>query len=87
MKVRMILPMSGLRGSVEWPPPGETLEVGPDEGAQLCRSGIAVPVAEDPPVETATMPIEAEEKREPEETPVSSSTSSTQPARGRKAGR
>jgi len=53
IKVRMQVGMSGTRSGVAWPAPGEILECSPDEGAQLCASGIAIPVVEDE-VETAT---------------------------------
>jgi hypothetical protein len=42
----MVTSMTGTRGGVEWPLPGEELEVGDEEGAQLCAAGITVPVPE-----------------------------------------
>lgn len=55
MKVKMIVPVSGGRGDGSpWPPVGGELEVGAEEGADLCRARLAVPVAEpDGPAEKA----------------------------------
>ena len=52
MKVRMRVGISGTRSGQDWPQPGGILECSNEEGAQLCASGIAVPVVEDD-VETA----------------------------------
>lgn len=45
MRVRMTQQVSGSRNGRRWPVPGEELEVSDAEGAQLCASGIAAPVA------------------------------------------
>lgn len=55
MRVRMKAEVSGTRDGRSWPPRGETVELPDDEGAQLCASGIAEPVATDD-TETATPP-------------------------------
>lgn len=54
MKIRIVQQISGTRGDrTDWPPAGSELVVGDLEGAELCRSGVAIPVAEEtPPVET-----------------------------------
>lgn len=62
MKVRMRVGISGTRSGVEWPQPGEVLECSPEEGAQLCASGIAVPEVED---RTETTVAAEPEKRGP----------------------
>jgi hypothetical protein len=54
--------ISGSRSGVEWPQPGHILECSNEEGAQLCASGIAVPVVDDE-VETAV--TDDAEKRAP----------------------
>lgn len=48
MKVKLKIPMSGLRGDgSDWPPVGSVLEVDDDEGAHLCQAGICEPVVEE----------------------------------------
>lgn len=48
MKVKLKIPMSGLRGDgSDWPPIGSVLEVDDEEGAHLCQAGICEPVVED----------------------------------------
>ncbi|MGH3504016.1 MAG: hypothetical protein ACRDQA_24435 [Nocardioidaceae bacterium] len=46
MRVKMKMQMSGSHEGRAWPARGETLTVPDDEGAKLCASGIAEPVAE-----------------------------------------
>lgn len=55
MKIRMKVQISGTRNGQTWPPYNEVLEVGDEEGAELCAAGMAVPVADDG-VETAVAP-------------------------------
>jgi hypothetical protein len=55
--------ISGTRSGVDWPQRGEILECDDDEGAQLCAGGLAEPVYEPEPVETAVAP--EPEKRGP----------------------
>jgi hypothetical protein len=66
MRVRVIQQMSGIRGDgSSWPAAGEEFEVGDAEGADLCRVGIAVPVAEERAVEVAepvSAPVEVREE-------------------------
>jgi hypothetical protein len=65
MKVKMVVAVSGTRGGEDWPPIGGILEVGDEEGAQLCAGQLAVPVADkDAGVEKAVAP-EAEEREGP----------------------
>jgi hypothetical protein len=47
MKVRMTVDISGTRNGQEWPPRGEVVDLPDDEGAALCSSGMATPVAVD----------------------------------------
>lgn len=66
MKVRMKVDMSGSRDGEPWPHRGETVDLSDVEGAKLCNSGIAEPVADkDADVETATVTEPAEERDEP----------------------
>ncbi|MGH8950179.1 MAG: hypothetical protein ACRDX9_02030 [Acidimicrobiia bacterium] len=46
MKVRMKVYISGTRNGEPWPWPGGEIVVGDVEGADLCRAGLAVPVAD-----------------------------------------
>lgn len=55
MKVRMTVDISGTRHGQEWPPRGEVVDLPDDEGAALCSSGMATPVAENK-VEKAVAP-------------------------------
>lgn len=65
MKIRMKVEISGTRGGQDWPKIGEVLEVGDEEGVQLCAGGMAEPVADlDAGVETAVAPV-AETRRGP----------------------
>lgn len=65
MKIRMKVDVSGARDGRPWPRRGEVADVSDGEGAALCASGMAEPVAEDK-VETATPPADGEEKRTPD---------------------
>jgi hypothetical protein len=63
MRVRMKIEVSGARNGVAWPKRGETLEVSDAEGADLCSSGLAEPVADsDGDVEKAVPAEDAEER-------------------------
>lgn len=55
MRVRMKVQMSGTRNGQSWPGLGEMVEVGDQEGADMCAAGLAEPVAADK-VETAVTP-------------------------------
>lgn len=46
MKVEMKHEVSGTRDGEPWPPIGGEITVPDEEGAELCASGMAVPVAE-----------------------------------------
>jgi hypothetical protein len=46
MRVRMKTEVSGSRDGQPWPKRGETFEVSDSEGAELCASGMAEPVAD-----------------------------------------
>jgi hypothetical protein len=62
MRVRMKVSLSGSRNGVSWPARGEEVVLPDGEAADLCRSGLAEPVAEpEKNTETATPP--AAEKR------------------------
>lgn len=55
MRVAMKQYISGGRGDGrDWPPAGVPFDVGDDEGIELCRNGLAIPLPSDPgpPVET-----------------------------------
>lgn len=55
MKVKMVARISGTRDGEDWPAPGQILECGDVEGAELIMNHLAVdPDAEDQ--ETATVP-------------------------------
>jgi len=56
MKVQMRAQISGTINGAEWPAIGDVLEVPDDEGARLCASGQAVPVAEPVRAERAVAP-------------------------------
>lgn len=58
MKIRMKVDVSGSRDGMPWPRRGGVVDLEDDEAAQLCRAGMAEPVAEDARVETATPPKE-----------------------------
>lgn len=53
MRVRMKVELSGTHNNKAWPRRGELVEVGDQEGAELCAAGIAEPVVEPEPVEKA----------------------------------
>ena len=67
MHVRMKVEVSGTRNGRKWPPRGAVVEVGDDEGAQLCAAGLAAPVVDDK-VETAVPSTEDVETRDLTET-------------------
>lgn len=56
MRVRMKVDVSGSRDGQDWPPRGGVIEVPEQEGAELCRSGMAEPVAEPLREERAVAP-------------------------------
>lgn len=59
MKVRLKIPMSGLRGDgSDWPPVGTEMDVDAEEGAHLCQAGIAEPVVEDRTEKAVPAPAE-----------------------------
>ena len=66
MRVRMRAAISGTRNGVTWPPIGGEIEVGDEEGAQLCAAGMATPIMQRATdhVETAVAPT-AEVRRGP----------------------
>lgn len=45
MRIRMKGVIAGPRNGVDWPPVGGELDVPDEEGASLCASGLAEPVA------------------------------------------
>lgn len=57
MKIRMKADISGVRDGHPWPRRGETVEVPDHQGADLCASGLAEPVADtDADAEKAVSP-------------------------------
>lgn len=46
MKVRMKATITGCRNGVNWPAPGETIDLPDNEAAEMCAAGYAEPVAE-----------------------------------------
>src|SRR5690242_20759247 len=63
MRVRMKAEVSGARNGVAWPKRGETFDVSDSEGADLCSSGLAEPVADsERDVEKAVPAEDAEER-------------------------
>jgi len=63
MKIRMKGTISGTRNGQPWPARGVVAEFPDDEGADLCRAGIAEPVKSEPAVEKA---VKAAPEPEPE---------------------
>jgi hypothetical protein len=59
----MRIEVSGSRDGQPWPKRGETIEVSDIEGAGLCASGLAQPIAVTDDVETRTAPSGDVEKR------------------------
>ncbi|MFF4347535.1 hypothetical protein [Streptomyces sp. NPDC001530] len=62
MKVRMKLQISGTRDGQEWPAKGGEVDLPDDEGAQLCASGLAEPLADGNEPENAAAPDTAEKR-------------------------
>lgn len=56
MKIRMLVAMSGTRNGARWPALGDTASLPDAEAARLVASGLAEPVDDTAPVETATAP-------------------------------
>lgn len=57
MKVKLKIPMSGLRGDgSDWPLVGTIMDVDDEEGAHLCQAGITEPVVEEQRSERAVAP-------------------------------
>ncbi len=63
MKVKMKVQISGTRDGVDWPAPGEVVEVSDVEGAKLCGNGSASPVAERDKTEKAVVADDDVDKR------------------------
>jgi hypothetical protein len=53
MKVRMSEKLQGTRNGVRWPDAGGVVELGDQEGADLCAQGVAEPIAAEPKKATA----------------------------------
>lgn len=69
MIVKMVGDVSGTRDGVPWPARGAEFDVGDDEGAALCASGLAKPV-KDLREERAVPPMDEVETPEADVTPV-----------------
>jgi hypothetical protein len=65
MKIRLRVDVSGTRNGVPWPPRGSVIDLPDDEAVQYCAGGMAIPVAEPEPVETAVDPEPAEVRSAP----------------------
>lgn len=63
MRVRMKIDVSGSRDGQAWPKRGETFEVSDAEGADLCSSGLAEPVADSGGDVEKAVPADDAEKR------------------------
>ena len=63
MRIKMKALITGTRDGEDWPLPGAEIDVPDAEGASLCASGHATPVAVPEKTERATAP--AAEKRGP----------------------
>lgn len=61
MKVRLTGDITGNRNGQPWPSKGSEVVLPDDEGAALCKSGMAVPVADDK-TEKAAQPEESEKR-------------------------
>ncbi len=57
MRVVMVAKISGTRNGVDWPEPGESIELDADEAVQLLNGGLAKPTAD---VETAAVVSDVE---------------------------
>ncbi len=63
MRIRVKAVISGTRNGLDWPAVGEELDVPGEEGAQLCASGAADPVATEAPAERAVVTKSAEKRK------------------------
>jgi hypothetical protein len=79
VKVRLKIPMSGLRGGVDWPPVGAEMDVDDEEGAHLCHAGIAEPVVEERTEKAVA--AEAEKRTEKAAAPAAEKRGSTKVAK------
>jgi len=61
----MRLQISGARDGVNWPAPGETIDLPESEAVRLCANGSAAPVAAKADVEKAVVVDDVEERDEP----------------------
>lgn len=61
MKVRLTGDMTGNRNGEPWPERGSVVEVSDEEGAALCRGGMAKPVTDDK-TEKATAKDDSEKR-------------------------
>lgn len=57
MRVVMVAKISGTRNGVDWPEPGESIELDADEAVQLLGAGLAKPAGD---VETAAVVADVE---------------------------
>lgn len=63
MKVQMIGTVSGTRDGLDWPKPGQTIDLPADEAAQLIANKLARPAKDAPREERADAPAAKVEKR------------------------
>ncbi len=63
MRIRIAATISGTRNGQDWPPIGTEMDVPDIEGAELCRTGLAQPVATQPEPERAVSTKPAEKRK------------------------
>lgn len=63
MRVRMKIDVSGSRDGQSWPKRGEAFDVSDVEGADLCASGLAEPVADSGGDVEKAVPVDDAEER------------------------
>lgn len=65
MKVKMLTTLSGTRNGLRWPEPGTVVELGDQEGADLCSQGVAEPVMAEADMAVMPAPVKAAKKTSP----------------------
>lgn len=63
MKVRMTANITGCRNGVNWPAPGEEIDLPDNEAAEMCAAGYAEPIAEPAKAEKRPAPKKSTETR------------------------
>ena len=65
MKVRLKTTITGTRNGVEWPAPGEVVDLPGTEAMDLCGNGLAVPVKDEGVEDAKASDDDVEERSEP----------------------